>query len=78
MYDINILIQVGRMKNKLKQLIDDKGVSQIEVSRATGLNKTTINRFYRGYTDRLDLNTIKVLCKYFGLSRIDDLISLED
>lgn len=66
------------MKNKLKQLIDDKGVSQIEVSRATGLNKTTINRFYRGYTDRLDLNTIKVLCKYFGLSRIDDLISLED
>lgn len=66
------------MKNNLKELMADRGVTQIEVSRATGLNKTTVNRFYRGYTDRLDLDTIKVLCRYFGLSKIDDLIPLED
>ena len=66
------------MKNNLKELMADRGVTQIEVSRATGLNKTTINRFYRGYTDRLDLKTIKMLCEYFDLTKIDDLISLGD
>ena len=51
-------------------------INQRELAIATGLSPTTVSKLARNHFDRIDNNTVIILCQYFGLSRIDDLIEL--
>ena len=64
------------MKSKLPDLMKEKGVDQKTVAAATGLSPTTVGKLYRSHFDRIDNHTVTVLCKYFGLRKLDDLLEL--
>lgn len=65
-----------KLKSKLPELMQVKGVDQKTVAAATGLSATTVGKLYRNHFDRIDNHTVTTLCKYFGLKKLDQLIEL--
>lgn len=66
------------MISKLPKLMQKReGLDQKTLAAATGLSPTTVGKVYRGHFDRLDNHTVTVLCRYFGLKTISDLIEIE-
>jgi len=57
--------------------MDSKGLDQKVLAVETGLSPTTVGKIYRGQFSRVDNNTIMVLCLYFELKTISDLIEIE-
>ncbi|NEO87912.1 MAG: helix-turn-helix transcriptional regulator [Spirulina sp. SIO3F2] len=66
-----------QMISKLPQLMEVAGIDQKTLAAQTGLSPTTVGKMYRGHFQRIDNHTIKTLCLYFGLRKIDDLISIQ-
>jgi len=62
---------------KLKDLMEEKNISQIRLSQETGLAPGTIGKLYRNQVNRIDENTLKQLCLYFGLKSVAQLIEIE-
>jgi len=65
-----------KLRSRLPELMKAKEVDQKTVAAATGLSPTTVGKLYRSHFDRVDNHTIVRLCKYFGLSKLDDLFEL--
>lgn len=65
-----------KLKSRLPALIAAKGVDQKTVAAETGLSPTTVGKLYRSHFDRIDNHTVTQLCKYFGLTKLDELIEL--
>lgn len=70
----------SRMKviSKLKQLCEKEGISQKQLAEETGISPTTIGKIYRSHFDRIDCNTVTVLCSRFSCRSISELIEIED
>lgn len=51
-------------------------INQGQLAVATGLSPTTVSKLARNHFDRIDNHTITTLCRYFKLSKIDELIEL--
>lgn len=51
---------------RLRELIDQKGLTQTEVQMATRLAYSTINDLYNNKTRRIDLETLNALCEGLG------------
>ena len=62
---------------KLKKLMDEKEISQLALAEDTGLAVSTIGRLYRNQISRIDCQTVVVLCKFFNLSSISELIEIQ-
>ena len=56
------------IKNKLFYWIDKQKVSISEISKDTGLSRTTLTdlKFHR--TARIDLRMLETLCQYFNIT----------
>lgn len=52
---------------RLDQLIEKKGVTHYEVSKATGVSQATLGRVRCNKTKKLNINTIKKLANYFHI-----------
>jgi putative transcriptional regulator len=65
-----------KLKTKLPQLMEERQINQKTLAAQTGLSPTTVGKMYRGHFDRIDNHTIIKLCKFFGLTKLDDLIEL--
>jgi putative transcriptional regulator len=65
-----------RLTIKVKKLMEEKGVSQKEIASITGLSPTTVSKVVRNQIDRIDRNTVEILCKYFEISSINDFFEL--
>lgn len=65
-----------KLRSRLPELMKAKEVDQKTVAAATGLSPTTVGKLYRSHFDRIDNHTIIQLCKYFELSKLDDLLEL--
>ena len=63
---------------KLKDLIDQRGMSQMELANKAGLSAAAIGRLYRNQFTRVDKETVEKLAKELGLRRINELFELED
>ncbi|WP_009631574.1 helix-turn-helix domain-containing protein [Synechocystis sp. PCC 7509] len=50
---------------KLKQVMDEQGLNQSQLADATGLSPTTVGKLYRNQFERIDKDTLMVLCKFF-------------
>lgn len=61
---------------RLKELREDKGVGQIELSKELGVSKGIISLWENGLREP-KLSNLIVISKYFGVS-IDFLAGLED
>ena len=51
------------MKCNLQAVLDLRGVSQTEISKRTGIGRTTISRMCRGKMQRVDADVVATLCK---------------
>lgn len=65
------------MKSYLQALMDEANITQGALAKALGMAPGTIGRLQRNHFDRIDNDTIKALCKYFGLESINQLIEIE-
>lgn len=65
-----------KMKSRLPDLMKSKGIDQKTLAAETGLSPTTVGKLYRSHFDRIDNHTVTTLCKYFGLTKLDDLLEL--
>jgi len=61
---------------RIRELREQKGISQLELGKALGLNQITISQYERG-TREPDIQTIIKICKYFDVTA-GYLIGLED
>lgn len=53
--------------NRLKNARDNKGVSQTQVYKDTGINNKTLSGYERGISEP-DVDTIKILADYYNVS----------
>lgn len=49
-------------------------ISQQKLAEETGLAPSTIGKLYRNQANRVDMNTLDTLCKYFNVSSLTDLL----
>lgn len=61
---------------KLRQLLEQKGISQRELARLTGLRASTINHLCSDTVDRVYLETLELVCKTLNVS-ISELIEID-
>ena len=61
---------------RLKELRQDKNISQVELAKKIGVGKSIISKWEKGECD-ITLSKAKVLAIFFGVS-IDYLAGLED
>ena len=61
---------------RLKELRQDKNISQVELAKKIGVGKSIISKWEKGECD-ITLSKAKVLATFFGVS-IDYLAGLED
>ena len=64
------------MKSYLQALMDEAGITQGALAKALGMAPGTIGRLQRNHFDRIDNDTIKALCKYFGLTSVSQLVEI--
>lgn len=64
------------MQNKLKQVLDDKGISQKELAYMTGYTEPTISNYIKGKR-RGSVVAWAIIADAIGCS-IDDLIDLKE
>lgn len=57
----------------LKKLTEEKGVTQRELSEATGISTSTITRLNNNFFNRIDLPTLIKLAEYFQVKSGDEL-----
>lgn len=56
------------MKCKLREFMEEKKLTQLDVAGKTGLSPTIIGRLYHNRFSRLDNQTAAKICEFFGLS----------
>lgn len=54
--------QYGYIQIKLKELIEEKGITKNELCRKAGMERTQLNRFCRNEITRLDTNVLARIC----------------
>ncbi|MCL2556519.1 MAG: helix-turn-helix domain-containing protein [Firmicutes bacterium] len=61
---------------RIKELREEKGLTQAQLAKAIGFNYRTISQYERGINEP-DLKTIKKLCDFFEVTS-DYLLGFED
>lgn len=62
---------------KLKDLMDSKNISQLELAEKTGLAPSTVGRLYRNQVSRIDTSTLLAIGKFFELKSVSQIIEFE-
>ena len=53
------------VKCRLKEFIDSKGLTQMQVAGETGLSPTIIGNLFHNRFSRLDNKTVAIICRHF-------------
>lgn len=61
---------------KMKELRDDRGLSQTELAKALGVSQRSISSWETGFRQP-DFDTLEKIAKYFGVTT-DYLLGLQD
>lgn len=56
------------LANRLKQLIDSKGITPYEISVKTGMSQATLSRILSNLTSKPSIRNVEILSKYFNVS----------
>jgi len=62
---------------KLSALMGERKLRISDVMRDTGISRNALTRIYREEVDRLDLEILEKLCRYFEVD-VDGMIELTD
>ena len=55
-----------KMTDQVRQAIDDSGITRYRIAQDTGIDESTLAKFYHG-TRGLSLDNLDLLCDYLGL-----------
>lgn len=65
------------MKNNLRVLLAKRREKVSDVSKATGLSKSTLTALYYERTKRPDIKTLQQVCDYLGVT-VDEFLTVEE
>ncbi len=60
---------------RLKELMEMKGVTQTDISKATGITRPTLLSLIRNDAQSIKFSTLELLCDYFNIEIQDFLVS---
>lgn len=60
---------------RLKELMEMKGVTQTDISNATGITRPTLLSLIRNDAQSIKFSTLELLCDYFNIEIQDFLVS---
>ena len=63
---------------RLRELLDNRGMTQTELQNQTGLAYSTVNDLYNSKPRRIELDTLDVLCDVLGVGCGDLLEHVSD
>lgn len=66
------------IKCHLSRLMGERKLKISDVARDTGLHRNTITLLYQETANRVDLDALNTLCRYFGVSVGELLEFVED
>ena len=61
------------LRVRLRDLLEQRGMTQVELQMQTGLSYSTINELHHGKTRRVEFSTLDLLCSALGC-KVGDLI----
>ncbi len=67
---------MNKFAERLKELREERNITQYELSKQTGISAACINRWEKNLRNP-NIDSVIILCKFFGCSS-DYLIGLED
>ena len=65
------------MKIMLNQLLDERGISQNQMAKDTGISVTTLRNLNHNRTTRISFDILEKICIYLDCG-VADLLLLED
>ncbi len=65
------------MKCRLRVLMAEREITQVQLREALGLGSHTISKLYNNRFDRVDRETVEKLCDYFQVD-VGELFVLRD
>lgn len=66
------------IKTKVAELLEENGLTQMDLVNSTNLNKNTVNRYYWNSWNRINRQDLNVLCNFFSCEIGDILEYSED
>ena len=60
-----------KMTDEIRQAIGDSGLTRYRIAKDTGIDESTLAKFYHGYRG-LSLDNLDRLCEYLGLRIVMD------
>lgn len=70
------IVTKARQLRLRKQLEEDRPIPLQEVANATGIERAALNRIELGKTTRIDFDTLKALCAYYGVG-VGDILEYD-
>ena len=49
--------------NKIKEIREEKGISQYRLAQLTGINRSTINRYEKGLIQKVSFDNLLKICE---------------
>lgn len=65
------------MKNNMRVLLAKRREKVSDVSKETGLSKSTLTALYYERTKRPDIKTLQKVCDYLGVT-VDEFLTVEE
>jgi DNA-binding Xre family transcriptional regulator len=65
------LMTAGTVRLRVKEILDERGISIVEAAKRTGLTYHTIAGFYKGFYVRIGTETIAALCDGLEIKPMD-------
>lgn len=70
---VSTIQNYGEIKIKLRELMEEKGLTRYQLSRLTNTRFEVINKWYSGNVERIDSDVLARLCFSLGC-RVEDII----
>ncbi len=64
------------IKIRLKEILDERGMTQKELARESGIRESTISDICRGTRTVMNFEHIAKIVEVLGIHKIDELINL--
>lgn len=64
------------MKIMLNQILENKGISQNQMAKDTGISVTTLRNLNHGRTTRISFEVLEKICQYLDCN-VEDILCVE-
>lgn len=65
-----------KAKLVLRQLLQERGITQKELSKLAAMREATVSKLSRGFVDRVELEHISKIANALGITDISEIIKL--